>query len=221
VCAIGQKSGFVQYLPPADRKENIMASEKRAKDRRVQKTRALLHEAFGSLIREKPYDEIVVKEILGRANVGRSTFYMHFRDKDELLASGIYDMLQGFHTAELPTPVKKSERVIRFSLAVFEHIYQHRQQAGAAGIWARARTILHEHLQQVLAELIADDIGKALQGRRKTSGQLPSELLVQYVASTFVLVLNWWAGTNSPLGATEVNGLFRSLTIPTLSACLD
>ncbi len=197
-----------------------MASEKRAKDRRVQKTQALLHEALGSLIREKPYDEIVVKEILDRANVGRSTFYMHYRDKDELLASGIYDMLRGFHADDLPMPGKKHERVVRFSLPVFEHIHRHRR-AGATGIGARARTILHARLQQVLAELIADDVGKALRGRHKAAGHIPSELLVQYVASTFVLVLNWWVESNSQLSATEVNSLFRALTIPTLSAGLD
>ena len=48
---------------------------------------------LGSLIREKPYDEIVVQEILDRANVGRSTFYMHFGDKDDLFVSAIHDML--------------------------------------------------------------------------------------------------------------------------------
>ena len=53
---------------------------KQAKDRRIQKTIGLLHEALGALIREKPYDEIDEQENLNRANVGRSTFYMHFRD---------------------------------------------------------------------------------------------------------------------------------------------
>ena len=57
----------------------------RSTDRRVQKTQDLLHGALASLIHEKSYDAIVVKEILARANVGRSTFYTHFRDKDELL----------------------------------------------------------------------------------------------------------------------------------------
>ena len=68
--------------------------EEQVKDRRIQKTKSLLHEALGSLIREKPYDAIVVQEILDRANVGRSTFYMHFSDKDDLLVSGIHDMLR-------------------------------------------------------------------------------------------------------------------------------
>src|SRR5947207_8618855 len=68
-------------------------------DRRIQKTVKLLREALVSLISEKPYDSIVIKEILDRANVGRSTFYMHFRDKDELLLSGIHEMLGPIPTA--------------------------------------------------------------------------------------------------------------------------
>jgi AcrR family transcriptional regulator len=197
-----------------------MASEKRVKDRRVQKTRTLLHEALVSLIREKPYDEIVVKEILDRANVGRSTFYTHYRNKDELLASGIYDMLRAVHVTELPMSGKRYERIVQFSLPVLEHIHRHRQ-AGAAGMGSRGRAIIHEHLQKVLADLIAGDVGKVFCGGRKTTGQIPSDLLVRYVASTFVLVLNCWAESNSPLSPKEVNQLFRALTIPTLSADLD
>jgi hypothetical protein len=58
-------------------------------------------------------------------------------------------------------------------------------------------------------------------GRRKTADQVPPDLLVQYVASTFVLVLNWWVETNSRLSPKEADHVFRALTIPTLTACLD
>jgi len=67
-------------------------------DRRIQRTERLLHAALGALMHEKPYDAIAVKEILGRADVGRSTFYSHFRDKDELLVSGIRALLESGRT---------------------------------------------------------------------------------------------------------------------------
>jgi AcrR family transcriptional regulator len=57
----------------------------------VQRTKSSLHNALIGLAREKPYPSIAVKEILDRANVGRSTFYPHFRDKDDLLESGIHE----------------------------------------------------------------------------------------------------------------------------------
>src|SRR6266567_9635349 len=64
-------------------------------DRRVQRTRRLLHKALMSLILEKKYESITVQEILDRADVGRSTFYMHFQDKDQLLFSG-FQYLESF-----------------------------------------------------------------------------------------------------------------------------
>ena len=76
---------------------------KGAEDRRVEKTLKLLREALVPLIAQKHYDSIVVKEILDRANVGRSTFCTHFRDKDDLLVSGMYDML-----GEVPPPTRTS-----------------------------------------------------------------------------------------------------------------
>ena len=84
----------------------------------------------------------------------------------------------------------------------------------------RGRAIIHEHLRRVLAELIADDVKKACHGRRKAMGQISPDLLVQYVASTFILVLNWWAESKSPLPPNEVNDLFRTLILPTLDATL-
>jgi AcrR family transcriptional regulator len=192
---------------------------KRIKDRRIQKTQNLLREALASLIREKPYDSIAVQEILDRANVGRSTFYMHFRDKDELLVSGIHDMLRSVQSPTSPSSAKSYERIIAFSLPIFEYVQQHRGM-GEARMGARGRAIIHEHLRKVLAELIADDVRKQVQGRRKAAGEIRSDLLVQYVASTFILVLNWWVENRSPLPPKEVNDLFRALIVPTLAATL-
>jgi AcrR family transcriptional regulator len=61
-------------------------SDKKA-DRRIQRTRRLLQDALVGLILEKGYEAITVQDILDRANVGRSTFYEHFYDKDDLLLS--------------------------------------------------------------------------------------------------------------------------------------
>src|SRR5262249_62211820 len=89
---------------------------------------------------------------------------------------------------------------------------------GAATMGTKGRAILHEHLQQVLTELIADDVKKESQVQRETTGQMPPDLLAQYVASTFILVLNGWVERRSPLPPKEVNDLFRALILPTLAA---
>ena len=63
-------------------------------DRRVARTRGMLHEALLSLIIEKGYEAVSVEDICERANVGRSTFYAHFTGKDDLKRSGLGHLRQ-------------------------------------------------------------------------------------------------------------------------------
>ncbi|HZI79856.1 MAG TPA: TetR/AcrR family transcriptional regulator [Vicinamibacterales bacterium] len=178
------------------------------KDRRVQKTERVLREALTSLMHEKSYDTIAVKEIVGRADVGRSAFYTHFHDKDSLLASGIHEIL------DAARPAAPNDRGLWFSLPVLEYVGR-RRHASHIGMDARGRAIVHEHLRQVLVERLTDD--EAVPAPR-SGAALSRELLIDYLATTFVLVLNWWIDSRSPLSPREVDGLYRSLVGPTLAA---
>jgi AcrR family transcriptional regulator len=192
---------------------------KGAEDRRIQKTQNLLRGALVSLIAEKSYDSIVVKEILDRANVGRSTFYTHFRDKDDLLVSGIHDML-GPVPSPTRIPGKGQDWILWFSLPVFEHHHRHAHAWGDR-IGARGRAILHEHLRRVLTKIIADTMKKDSRSGRQSAPQIPPEVVSAYVASTFVLVLNWWLDKKMRLAPKEINDVFRRLTLPTLAAVCE
>jgi AcrR family transcriptional regulator len=201
------------------RSRTVSRTIKREKDRRIQKTRKSLHLALFALIHERDFDSIAVKEILHRANVGRSTFYSHFRDKEQLLISGIQDMLRSARPAA-PSLAKPYTQIIWFSLPIFEHVDQLRR-TGQTQISTRGRAILHDRLQQILADLIAEDVRRILERRPKSAAQIPPEIVVQHVASTFIQVLNWWLESGSPLRSKEVNGLFHSLILPTLSAIFE
>jgi AcrR family transcriptional regulator len=197
-----------------------MIHQTKVPDRRVARTRKVLREALHSLIREKDYDAIVVKEILDRADVGRSAFYTHFRDKDELLASSIYEILGSIPSTHPEAGNDRLERILWFSLPIFEHLHRQRQ-AGGLMLGPRGRDVLHRHLQKVLADLIAESIRDFFPGRRKSAPHVPPELLAQHIASTFVLVLNWWVEGRKLLPPKEVDGLFRSLILPTLAPLSD
>lgn len=179
-------------------------------DRRVQKTVASLREALHSLIREKPYDEIVVKEILDRANVGRSTFYTHFRDKDELLASSIENIVNSARAVPIPRSGKINERLLWFGLPIFEYHARQRAQRHGAMSPAAAR-VLHEQLRIALIKMIDQAVGRDVRGAR-------ADLVVQLVASNFILVFRWWLEQKNPLPPAEADKLFRRLVQPMLGA---
>ena len=180
-------------------------------DRRISKTKRALHEALVALIREREYEDISVQEILDRANVGRSTFYTHYRDKDELLVSGIHEMIRS-----VPAPIRNAacDDLTWFSLPILEHHERHRRDVEHR-LTGSARAVLHEHLRQVLAQLVRDRIKKSPPPRRGAP-HVPTELLAPYISSTFVLVLNWWVDGRSLLTAGEVHDLFQALVASAL-----
>lgn len=66
--------------------DRIEKRDEKSEDRRVRRTRSRLREAFTALLREKPVEEITVRELTDLADVNRGTFYGHYRD--------IYDLLE-------------------------------------------------------------------------------------------------------------------------------
>ena len=159
-----------------------------------------------SLIHDKSYDAIAVRDILDRADVGRSTFYAHFRDKDDLLASGIYEALQSIQS----TAAAAADPFAWFSLPIFEHIHRHRLEGKAAP--AEGRSVIHARLQHTIEELIAADLARRV--TRRQVSPIPAQLAVKHVASTFILVLNWWLGVGGARSPREADALFRALVNP-------
>src|SRR5438105_14800338 len=83
---------------------------KQKTDRRVLRTRDRLGNALIALMQEKPFDSITVQDVLDRAGVGRSTFYVHYRDKDDLFLSDADEFLEAIATM-LSRREEKSDRV--------------------------------------------------------------------------------------------------------------
>src|SRR5918995_7303911 len=96
----------------------------KGRDRRIERTQQLLRGALRSLIQEKGFEALTVQEIIDRANVGRATFYAHFDNKDDLLASGFEDLRAALRARQhdaLSRGRSVEERVFAFSQDMFAH----------------------------------------------------------------------------------------------------
>ena len=94
--------------------------QRRTPDLRVRRTCERLGSALIALIQEKPINDVTVQDVLDRASVGRSTFYLHYRDKDDLLLSQLEMFLEMMSTA-LSVREEKSNRVAPVA-EMFAHI---------------------------------------------------------------------------------------------------
>src|SRR5215207_8911684 len=120
-------------------------------DRRVRRTQELLRGALMALIMEKGYDRITVQDILDKADVGRSTFYAHYRDKEDLLLSGFDDIRTALAEEAHPRDTQAGGKAdfLQPLLAVFQHVegYRHTwpplSRKGGADVIAR---ILRQHV---------------------------------------------------------------------------
>ena len=99
-----------------------VGQEKRMRkpDERARRTRDRLGNAFVALIHEKPIENVTVQDVLNRAKVGRSTFYLHFRDKNDLLLGQLEVFLETMSTL-LSVHKETSHRVAPVA-EMFDHI---------------------------------------------------------------------------------------------------
>jgi AcrR family transcriptional regulator len=184
--------------------------QKQKVDRRSQRTRQLLSDALVSLMVEKRYDKITVQDIIDRANVGRSTFYAHFQDKEDLLVSEVMDVF----TQHL-LHHSGSEHSFVSTLDLFRHV-QENQHLYEALAWGRGLELLYQQGQAYLSQRMAEQLqGWLPEGQ---SWGVPLPVLATYVASTLVTLLRWWLDHKMPYSPEEMNAMFHQLIMPTIWA---
>jgi AcrR family transcriptional regulator len=187
------------------------------RDRRVERTQQLIRGALLDLIQEKGFETLTVQQIIDRANVGRATFYAHFDNKDDLLASG-FDDLRASLTARQREALSRGrtveDRVFGFSEEVFAHTNEYRDVFRAM-VGKRSGAAVQRLLHKLLVDLIRADVKGAV---TRKDGVVPAEALVQFIAGALFGLLMWWMDGRMRLSVAQVNTLFRTLAIPALKA---
>jgi AcrR family transcriptional regulator len=180
-------------------------------DRRVRRTRELLRQALVSLILERGYEHISVQDILDRADIGRSTFYAHYRDKDQLLLSGFDEAFSAL-AAEVPPPDPNGSRGGDFlepARALFTHAEGHRQLWKALVGKPGAELVLR-YLRSNLTALFKPHLRTHMPERRPDPLKL--DAAVQYTVNGLIGILVWWSESDTPYAAEELYAIFRRLT---------
>jgi AcrR family transcriptional regulator len=146
-------------------------------DRRVRRTRSTLTRAFEELLILEGYDAITPTRIARNAGVGRSTFYEHFRGKEEMLRNSLLPIL-------LPiADCIDSPDVPSRLLPTLEHIRTSR---------GMARPLLSGRARLVASKALADLIEGRLKEQRLSAGALPTALTAALVAGGVLNLLEAW-----------------------------
>jgi AcrR family transcriptional regulator len=152
-------------------------------DRRVRRTRGGLVEALVGLVIERGYDRVTVQDILDRADVGRSTFYAHFRDKESLLLScfdGLREELSDELDAMIPVAIPADPR--RPTLVLFEHAYRHRRVYQAL-CGRDGGTVVVRHLHTLIATALRAHLEPHLAA---AGSPIPAEAMAEFHTSALL-----------------------------------
>lgn len=170
---------------------------------RGRETRRLLRDTLVALILEKGLDAVTVKDITERAGVDRTTFYLHFKDKHELLEWGQRQVIDDF--VEL---AKRPAALGANWLAVFEHIAEHAVMYRV--LLLSVDTALNRRLHDYTALRIAP-ILRARMPRADDNDDLLNSLLSQFVTSALRGTARWWLERDMPYTAREMATMFNRL----------
>jgi len=174
-------------LPKASQGKKLNTMKKRATDRRTRRTCERLGMALLELLQDRPIRQITVQQVLDRALVGRSTFYLHFRDKEDLLLSQLEVFLETT-SLWLSRNGDKSCRVAPVA-EMFEHLGNQKK------IY---RALQESDRLNAFFDLAQDHFTRGIELRLRESGKAAkltrSELRARAtaLAGSLFALLRWW-----------------------------
>lgn len=183
-------------------------------DRRTQRTRRQLSQALVDLIEEKRFDDITVQNVVDRADVGRSTFYSHFRDKEDLFEQ------QWERFIETLAGRIDWDKAGKGSFVPVGHLFQHLQEAQSfyRGL-LRSRKIepIFKSGIEYLSQEIKAALNQRLKAKRRQPG-VPIPILANHLATQLFALLKWWLDAGMPYPPEKMDEVFHRLVNPTLAA---
>ena len=204
-------------------------TEAKRTDRRTNRTRRLLKEAMFALILEKGYDAVTIEDITERADLGRTTFYLHYHDKEELLLEAIDaiadDLMEQiapipYDNWDVPGPAPTEQNGAldappeprRDPIRV---VFQHAQEnahlyliilrgEGATKAAGRVQAIISQKAAEVIKTLQTS-------GTFGLNPQVPVEVFANYFAGALLGLITWWLESTVPYTPNEMAEMFRKL----------
>ena len=187
-----------------------MALKSQKADRRTNRTRRSLSSALVELVEEKRFDEITVQNVIDRANVGRSTFYSHFRDKEDLFQKNWERFL--YMLAQQIDWDKAGQASFVPIVFLFRHL-QEAQTFYKGLVRSRMTDSIFKSGVSYLSQQIESALMTRLRG--KSAPAIPVPILSHYLASELFVLLQWWLDQKMPYPPERMDEIFHDLVNPT------
>ncbi|WP_292075439.1 TetR/AcrR family transcriptional regulator [Mesorhizobium sp.] len=184
-------------------------------DRRVARTRSLLQQALYKLTAEKGYAAVTVEDICREANVGRSTFYTHYPDKECLRKARIDEHMKAMRARGDARNSRPNARGFAFSGPAFEHAHATREMHRA--LMGGKKREMPEEIRGWISGLVRRELA-SIQGDNESGARL--EIATRFIVGAFFEVMHWWLDEDTKLSPAQVDQIFQQLAFDGMNTVL-
>ena len=179
-------------------------------ERQTQSTAERLQQALTALIHEAGYDAITIQDIVDRAQVGRTTFYLHFRSKDDLFLSCHEAIVSQFRSEPHPADAG-GDLLAADAPSGMVSAYQH---------LADARSLLFPILRGkdglAILRLMRERAAHAIEANLRAAFveadcTMPLVVLANYLAGAQVALVQWWLEKRQPYSPVHLAQTYHCL----------
>lgn len=187
-------------------------------DRRQQKTRAAIFEAFSALLSKEAYSKITIQEIIDRANIGRSTFYAHFQTKDSLLEDMCTELfnhiVEGIMNNNMPTD-HDHHAPAGGPHPAFCHLLQHIKENTL-----HSKDLLTSESSDIFLRYFKNSLNRLIKAyllqNRQGKVDVPEDFLLNHISGSFVEMVQWWVRGRMKETPEELGLYFQKVIDPIL-----
>ena len=187
-------------------------------DRRVVRTRRALQDALIQLILEQGYDNVTIEEITEKANLGRTTFYLHFSDKEDLLLHAIDTICDDFieehktflNKIDQKEKINQGKLPANFQHGILYHIFTHaREHANLYKVMLRGEG--GAKVSRRFALIIQDETLRRLQSEQVQHLKVPDEIFSVFFSGNLMTFITWWLENDQPYTIEDMVKYFQQM----------
>lgn len=178
-------------------------------DPRVRRTRRMLREALVSLMLEKDFASITIKDITERADLAYITFFRHFESLDKLLMDvldeGLSELLVHIETLAKQSDTSALETEGRL---IFEYI---EQKADLFRILFKSQSVTR--VRKKVVQNIAAIFQKSCIPLANSRSQVTIAITSNHIATSLLALIEWWLDNRMKPVPTQMGKVYKSLII--------
>ena len=176
-----------------------------SQDRRVKRTQRLLAQALIALTLERGYDTVTIRDITQRADIGYTTFFRHYHDKDALLADVLQVVLEELLDRLQPQHTNGSKtNPTEVGTLIFAYIHEHsevcRVLLGSQGPASLVRRVVEEGAQRVVREHTP-----------RHGAMVPVEIAANQLVAATIALIQWWLDHEMPYPPQRMGTIYAEL----------